>query len=234
MKDKKRGPTAYLVWTLLECIASKMPKRGVLADENGPLDFSDFELMTDVPAKLFKDSVNVLIEIGWLEIFGSVPNDSERFGKTRKDSAYSTGQDSTVQYRTEQEKVGVAAKAAPPDSPPVPTDLWGTRGDIRYDKRAKQFTGITAEHMARWQESYPLVNVAEFLARMASKVWANRTGWGRKSDYERALENWLSKEQDSARASGKKPVEDVYKITKDATDPDVAALLAEGAAELEQ
>lgn len=56
-------------WTLLLQVASKMPERGVLADEDGPLDSSDLSAMTGFPAEIFEKAFKLLTDkkIGWLE-----------------------------------------------------------------------------------------------------------------------------------------------------------------------
>lgn len=63
------GPALYGAWILILEVASKCPlQRGVLADENGPLDADDLEDKTDCAAAVFREAFDVLVsdKIGWL------------------------------------------------------------------------------------------------------------------------------------------------------------------------
>jgi hypothetical protein len=61
--------SVFCAWTLILQVASKTPVRGVLADEDGPLDSDDLAAMTGFPAQIFDTAFNVLTDkkIGWLE-----------------------------------------------------------------------------------------------------------------------------------------------------------------------
>lgn len=63
----------FTAWVLLVQIASKMPVRGVLADETGALDFEDFEAMTGYPSTMFQTAIPFLLhkKIDWLEVVNS-------------------------------------------------------------------------------------------------------------------------------------------------------------------
>lgn len=67
-----RGVELFCAWTLLLQVASKMPERGVLADEDGPLDADDLSAMTGFPAEIFELAFQALTEpkIAWLEVAG--------------------------------------------------------------------------------------------------------------------------------------------------------------------
>jgi len=63
------GVPVFAAWTLILEVASKMPVRGVLADEDGPLDAEDLAAMTGFPVQIF-DLAFVLLtqdKIAWLE-----------------------------------------------------------------------------------------------------------------------------------------------------------------------
>jgi hypothetical protein len=66
----ENGLAMYAAWLLIVQVASKCPQRGVLADEDGPLDASDLSFKTGVPADVFVQAFQVLSspEIGWLAI----------------------------------------------------------------------------------------------------------------------------------------------------------------------
>lgn len=64
------GLAMYAAWVLIVQVASKCPQRGVLADEDGPLDASDLSFKTGVSADVFSQAFRVLISpaIGWLAV----------------------------------------------------------------------------------------------------------------------------------------------------------------------
>lgn len=61
-------------WILLLQLASKMPKRGILRDEDGDLTFEDMALKTGCSEAVFETAINALNgkEIGWI-IEESIP-----------------------------------------------------------------------------------------------------------------------------------------------------------------
>ena len=61
------GLRHYAAWVILVQVASKCPKRGVLADEDGPLSSEDLELKTGCASKYFEAAFGPLCEIKWLE-----------------------------------------------------------------------------------------------------------------------------------------------------------------------
>lgn len=67
----KNAPEIYAAWHLILQIASKMPVRGTLKDEDGDLTPEDMAVMTGFPEKIFKDALSVLImpKIAWIEQF---------------------------------------------------------------------------------------------------------------------------------------------------------------------
>lgn len=62
------GVQVFAAWVLMLEAASKMPVRGVLADEDGPLDAEDLASMTGFPAAIFTAAFELLTQdkIGWL------------------------------------------------------------------------------------------------------------------------------------------------------------------------
>lgn len=63
------GPALYGTWALILQVASKCPTRGVLVDDDGPLDADDLSAKTGCSAELFETAFEVLSSprIGWLE-----------------------------------------------------------------------------------------------------------------------------------------------------------------------
>lgn len=62
------GVAVFAAWVLILQAASKMPTRGVLADEDGPLDSEDLAAMTGFPAPIFDAAFNLLTQdkFGWI------------------------------------------------------------------------------------------------------------------------------------------------------------------------
>lgn len=60
---------AFCGWSLIIQIASKMPERGILADEDGPLTADDMSDATGFPVEVFAIALKVCSskEIGWIE-----------------------------------------------------------------------------------------------------------------------------------------------------------------------
>lgn len=58
----------FCAWNLIIQVASKMPVRGVLCDDDGPLTTSDLAFKTGFPEHIFSEAFKVLSEpvIGWL------------------------------------------------------------------------------------------------------------------------------------------------------------------------
>ena len=65
----ENGPALFAAWVLIVQVASKCPQRGVLADEDGPLDADDLSHKTGCPAEVFAQAFNALCQpkIGWME-----------------------------------------------------------------------------------------------------------------------------------------------------------------------
>jgi hypothetical protein len=77
------GAALLGVWLLLLEIASKMPKRGILADENGPLSVDDMSLMTGAGKETFIRGLEALAskKVGWIEVLNSSElEEPEQFG----------------------------------------------------------------------------------------------------------------------------------------------------------
>lgn len=64
-----RSVQVFCAWCLMIQVASKMPTRGLLLDEDGPITASDLAFMTGFPEAIFDMAFEVLADpkIGWLE-----------------------------------------------------------------------------------------------------------------------------------------------------------------------
>lgn len=62
------GPEIYGAWVLIVQVAAKCPKRGILADADGPLDTADLAIKTGCRQELFEKALKVLSaeRIGWI------------------------------------------------------------------------------------------------------------------------------------------------------------------------
>ena len=60
----------FTAWILMLQLASKMPERGLLIDDDGPLTTEDMEDKTGYPEEIFIRAIKVLSEekIGWIEV----------------------------------------------------------------------------------------------------------------------------------------------------------------------
>jgi hypothetical protein len=65
----ERATDLFTAWVLIVQVASKMPKRGLLVDEEGPLSAEDLADMTGFPASIFHLAFAALTQssIGWIE-----------------------------------------------------------------------------------------------------------------------------------------------------------------------
>lgn len=68
-----RATDIFAAWVLILQVAAKMPKRGVLEDDGGPLDAEDLAIRTGFPITAFDLALKVLTDkkIAWLEMDGS-------------------------------------------------------------------------------------------------------------------------------------------------------------------
>jgi len=84
----QNGLDVFGAWMLILQIASKMPVRGQLKDEDGPITSEDMSLMTGFPKERFETAIQILSDpkIGWLETVPesvkSAPNSINMGGST--------------------------------------------------------------------------------------------------------------------------------------------------------
>lgn len=72
------GVQVFCAWSLIIQVASKMPTRGMLRDEDGPITTADLADMTGFPESIFEMALKALSEpkIGWL-IVSNLPEPPE-------------------------------------------------------------------------------------------------------------------------------------------------------------
>lgn len=93
MRMGERGMAIFGAWMLVLQVASKMPVRGLLADDDGPLTAEDIADKVGAPAGLIVDAMTVLIspEIGWVEIVEDGCNGDEDFRDVSGDQRETAG-----------------------------------------------------------------------------------------------------------------------------------------------
>lgn len=125
------GPAFYAVWVLLVQVAAKQKRRGVLADDDGPLTTTDIHLKTALPKDLVDAGIKVLSskEIGWVVVEEWETSSGEVALQDR------TGQDITEQNIT----------SAPPAGgcPPELLELIGWWNDLRAKSLVQ--SGVSAD-----------------------------------------------------------------------------------------
>ena len=108
--DHPEGVAVFAAWTLILEVASKMPTRGILADEDGPLDSEDLSSMTGFPSSIFDAAFNLLTQekFGWLttgKSRGRLPK-SPAISRHLPESPDVAGEIAVEQNRTEGDRTG--------------------------------------------------------------------------------------------------------------------------------
>lgn len=182
----QRGVEAYGAWLLIVEVASRLPTRGTLANENGALDCEDLSAKTGAPAAVFRRAIALLQKpgIAWLEKVQtraslpagarappagarSLPEDGAAL-VGRYDLQDRTGQDITGQNRTEILRPTRSGNSKHINSDPIAATSAGSgrvsnSGDSGPDRRGSD---------ARWRN--------EFVAKLVAAL-------GMASDPTRAL-----------------------------------------------
>jgi hypothetical protein len=167
-------------WSLIIQVASRMPTRGVLRDDDGALDPADLASKTGFPETVFKAAFDALIhpKIRWLELIepGESPGngaDSGRFRDAPGDSGVE--QKGTEGNRTEQkgmEDTEGAAVAASPDvkgsrkAEPI-TDEW-------LKEIATDYTHLSVPLQFTKASNWIRTNPGRTLSRKFFINWLNR------------------------------------------------------------
>lgn len=102
LAQHERNVDLFAAWILILEVASKMPERGLLVDEDGPLDEEDLADMTGFPAEIFHLAFTVLTDpkIDWIErVAGDeiIPGSESARSRLIAAMSYRTGQDPTGQ-----------------------------------------------------------------------------------------------------------------------------------------
>lgn len=197
-----RACDLFTAFVLMVEVAAKMPTRGVLADEDGPLDADDLADATGFAADIFKLAFRVLSEpaqrITWLEVVSS----SDKFGQLPPTEQNSTEQENTARaahaFCTEPEipasvhpETAGAERRASHDEPPAkPLLTYPIVG------RGLKTWVLTEECRADLSSAYPTTDVLAESRKALAWIQANperrKTGKGMR----RFLTNWLNRATD--------------------------------------
>jgi len=170
------GVPVFAAWTLILEVASKMPVRGVLADEDGPLDAEDLAAMTGFPVQIFDLAFSLLTQdkIAWLEADGEKPQSVPELPGASRDFALEQNR-TEEQGTTENNKdVGSREKSRSP-------------GSIAQ-RSAKGCDEEFLEGLQR-SEAYRMLNVRMLFDRMVH--WCEERG---KQPTRRRFLSWLNNE----------------------------------------
>jgi hypothetical protein len=170
------GVPVFAAWTLILEVASKMPTRGVLSDEDGPLDAEDISAMTGFPASIFDLAFSLLTQpkIGWLEIISGQQDDFPLLPGASRDFALE-------QNRTEENRTtGNRTKDVGSRETRSPSGI--------AQRSAKSCDEEFLEELQR-SEAYSMLNVRLLHARMIA--WCQEHG---KQPTRRRFIGWLNRE----------------------------------------
>lgn len=170
----KNGVAIFCAWTLMLQVASKMPARGILADEDGALDADDLAAMTGFPARIFEQALLFLADsrVGWLEL------DNPENGK----SVALLG-------------ASVARPADLRESPATPEKITPTEQNITVHNKTEQKEGKRRAKPRDERAQHPAIaNYREIVGRYPDKaLWDRVIGViGPAPDLERMNECWVA------------------------------------------
>lgn len=204
----RSDPSLYAAWVLILQVAAKCPTRGVLADENGPLDAEDLSLKTGAPTELFDKALKLLSsdKVGWISR-SSVVAEREPGGATVQDS---TGHNTTEQEETAS-AVCPATSHAAGVGPSVETVATKAGDDSSRQSSAMTFPVdgkgsrewmLTQEKLREYQEAYPELDVVGEFRRALQWVKTNPENRKTAGGMPRFLTRWLNRAINNRRGNG--------------------------------
>lgn len=170
------GPSLYAAWMVILQVASRCPKRGVLADSDGePFTAEDIHFKTLFPVDLIQKALDTLTvkKIGWLEVLNvSDLPESNQINMFRENlpqppaPCRNSGPNGTEQNVTQQDLTTTTAREDPPRKPlsRVPSSSSG------------ETPGQTATETPPPALVAPEVQVASWMREFASHQWG--VDWG--------------------------------------------------------
>jgi len=225
-----RSPEAFAAWVLIVEVASKMRERGLLEDEDGPIDALDLAAMTGFPAAIFELAFEVLTDtkIGWLEAVNPPENSNESPEITPQSPGNSTNNGAISRGLPENtpffglggegrggKGISVAER---PAEPPLDGDV-----EAEFPCVGGQVWALTTAKANEYRQSFPLVDVGSELRKALQ--WCRDNPNRRKTPrgMPAFLGRWLAKAQ--AEAEAKRPGDESPKgTTRMPTEEDAAAV----------
>jgi hypothetical protein len=123
------GPAIYAAWILMLQVAAKCPRRGILADEDGPLTADDLSIKTDCPAEHFQQAMEALTDpkIGWLTV------DLTAGRPARPEGSHSETPPSALGSHSETPPSALGSHSETPPRPLIPPDQPDRTGPDQPD-----------------------------------------------------------------------------------------------------
>lgn len=195
------GTAIFCAWILIVQVASRCPKRGILADDDGPLNSVDLADKTGCKSEVFDRAIEVLAskEVGWI-FFDSSPEIAGNF----RDSPENAGlQDRTGQDKTEH----IPPSEVCPEPPPSGDSKQSSDGSevimvFPCVGRGPTEWPLTDAKVAEYRQSFPAVDVLGECRK--ARQWCIDNPTKRKTFGGMAafLTRWLSRCQDSGGSNG--------------------------------
>lgn len=225
VSSSPRAVEVFCAWNLILQVASKMPVRGVLSDEDGPLAADDLAAMTRFPADIFEAAFAVLTDpkIGWLVHVdaaeavealgrsaveeGKPPDDPRRQGSTdrRQRSTSASLQDKTGQDKTVAQTAAQSACSEPPlprrSKPPVlPPEA--SEYPVFPCAGSPRLWPLPQGSIDEWTGAYPAVDVPAECRKAHAWIRSNLDRRKTARGMPAFLNKWMSRTQDKGGSNG--------------------------------
>lgn len=181
----------FAAWILLVEVAAKMPDRGVLADDDGPLSADCLCDKTGFSASKFQTALKFLSsqEIGWLLVA-----DWEHASSTLPPQDR-TGQDRTLQDKTGQNTI--CGETGSPSSPPVPN---GEPAVLTFPCDGKPNAWLLTEsQLAEWRSLFPTLDLLAECRSSLAWVLADSSRRKTARGMQKFLVGWFGRAQNGRR-----------------------------------
>lgn len=193
----RAGPLHYAAWVLLVQVAAKCPKRGTLADSDGPLSAADIAIKTEFPEKHILSAIPILISVGWLEDIAEKRDTTTLGGHSEgtpstvgehSESSIPTVQYSTVQDITVQDSNSMSAAADAPAAKTAENEFiaaWNAIGkpfaQIAHwtPRRHASLSSRLAERFFRenWKAALARMKASAFCRGDSERGWIADVDW---------------------------------------------------------
>lgn len=210
------GTEIFCAWILMLQVASKgdVHRRGHLKNEETSFDSGHLSVITGFKKEIFDLAIPVLVNYGWLEVYGDSPN-------ALAESPNALGESPNVRNGIEENRIEENIK---PHGSQASVDAIEqiVRGRFVHSMSAKdnspEYCGIripvlgdvefepSIKYAAEMDKAYPAVNVMEQLMRMRAWCISNPVKRKTKRGVTKFINSWLQKQQNDGSAF-QKPVQ---------------------------